>query len=123
MTGSRSTDGDRPTGDAGALYALTSALHAHRDAMAAGDLSVMRASHERVRTLLCDPRWRQAARDDADAAGLRAALRATAGDAALALRGEAHASRALASLGLSSGVYTAAGGLARGPGAPRGPRA
>jgi hypothetical protein len=114
---------ERTPPGAGALDALESTLRAHRDAMAAGDLPTMHATQARIRTWLTDPRWRASVRADADAARLRGALRDAALDAALAARGQAHAGRALACLGMGPAVYTPAGSLAAGPGALRGPGA
>jgi hypothetical protein len=106
-----------------ALDALESTLHAHREAMTAGDLPAMDATQARIRALLSDPHWRACARADAVADRLRGALRDTALDASLAARGQSHAGRALAALGLGPQVYTPAGSLARAADTPHGPRA
>ena len=119
MNGARVPGARDPAAEVNVPHRLATALQAHREAMAAGDLPAMLAGHERIQALLSDAHWRDAAHDGMAAVDLRAALQATAVGAALALRGEAHARRALASLGMSADVYTAAGALARGAGVVR----
>ncbi len=105
---------DRAAGSPGlrALDALQAAIAEQRDAMVAGDLPAIERASARLAALLADRAWRQDAALSAPPARrrLRAALLAASVNAGVAARGDAHAARTLAAMGVSPGLYTASGG-------------
>jgi hypothetical protein len=86
-------------------------LDAHRDALAAGDPAAIEQASRQLQSLLSDADWRRAVARSAAPSRLRAALASAAINAALAARGDSHAARSLAALGLAPSLYTATGGL------------
>jgi hypothetical protein len=96
------------------LGALETLLATQRQALAAGDLTALEQAHARIHAMLSDPGWRRDAARTRSTTRLRTALKRAALNAGLAARGEAHAARALSSLGVSPGLYNASGGLAAG---------
>jgi regulator of protease activity HflC (stomatin/prohibitin superfamily) len=101
-----------------AVAELEQLLDAQRRAMAAGDVDALESTRRRLQSLLGDAGWLRAVA--ADRSRARAALRGAAINALLAARGEAQASRALASLGAAPALYTASGGLGASGGRARG---
>lgn len=103
-----------------ALDALEAALAEQRDAMVAGDLAAIERASARLGALLADRSWRLDAALTSPPARrrLRDALVAASVNAGIAARGDAHAARALAAIGVSPGLYTASGawGGRTGPG-------
>jgi uncharacterized protein (DUF2267 family) len=95
-----------------ALDAIEAVLAAQRDAMVAGDPAAIEQASARLHALLADRSWRHDAALAAPDARrrLRAVLLAASVNAGVAARGDAHAARALAAIGVSPGLYTASGG-------------
>ena len=61
MNGARVAGARDPAAEADMPHRRATALQAHREAMAAGDLPAMLAGHERIQALLSDGQWRDAA--------------------------------------------------------------
>ena len=91
-------------------------LDAHRHALAAGDPAAIEEASRQLQSLLSDADWRRAAVRTAAPSQVRAALGSAAINATLAARGDSHAARSLAALGLAPSLYTASGGLGGPPG-------
>ena len=94
-----------------ALSALEALLLVQRQAMVAGDLPALEASHGRIHAMLSDPQWRRDAARARSQPRLRAAIKTAAINVGLAARGEAQAARSLAALGIAPGLYNAAGSV------------
>lgn len=94
-----------------AIAALEGLLTRQRHALAAGELQALETATGQIQALTANAAWRRDVARDVAPQRLRAALAAVSINAALAVRGETQAARALAALGVAPGLYTAAGAL------------